>query len=113
MSKPFLGVLHVPPLPSAAGWRGSFAAAADHVMRDAEALAAGGVDGVILENFGDAPFHKGTRDDPVPPDVVAGLAVLADRVRRSSASGSASIACATMGSRRSASRRSPARSGCG
>jgi membrane complex biogenesis BtpA family protein len=40
------------------------------------------VDGVIVENFGDAPFHKGTRDDPVTPDVAAGLAVVADRIRR-------------------------------
>jgi len=82
MSKPFLGVVHLPPLPSAASWRESFGAVLERALRDAEALAKGGVDGVIVENFGDAPFHKGTRDDPVPPDVVAGLAVVADRIRR-------------------------------
>jgi membrane complex biogenesis BtpA family protein len=82
MTKPFLGVVHLPPLPAAAGWRGSFAAVLERAMRDAEALAEGGVDGVIVENFGDAPFHKGTRDDPATPDVAAGLAVVADRIRR-------------------------------
>lgn len=51
-------------------------------LADARAFAAGGFDGVVVENFGDAPFHKGTRDDPVSPDVVAALAVVADRVRR-------------------------------
>lgn len=82
MSKPFLGVVHLPPMPSAAGWKDSFSALLDRALRDGESLARGGVDGVIVENFGDAPFHKGTREDPVSPDVVAGLAVVADRIRR-------------------------------
>ena len=82
MTKPFLGVVHLLPLPAAAGRGESFEAVLTHALRDAEALATGGIDGVIVENFGDAPFHKGTRDDPVPPDVVAGLAVIADRIRR-------------------------------
>ena len=80
--KPFLGVIHLKPLPAAAASRDSFSLALSSALRDAEALAEGGVDGVIVENFGDAPFHKGTQDDPVPPDVVAGLAVVAERVRR-------------------------------
>lgn len=37
---------------------------------DARALLDGGVDGVLVENFGDAPFHPG----PVPPETVAALA---------------------------------------
>jgi 2-octaprenyl-6-methoxyphenol hydroxylase len=39
VAKPFLGVVHLPPLPSAAGWRGSFAAVLEHALRDAAALA--------------------------------------------------------------------------
>ena len=54
----------------------------DAALGDAETLSSGGVDGMIIENFGDAPFHKGTREDPVPPDVSAGLALVADRIRR-------------------------------
>jgi len=82
-SKPFLGVVHLHPLPSSAATPGEgFEGVVDQALRDAEALVKGGVDGVMVENFGDAPFHKGTRTDPVPPDVPAGLAVIADRIRR-------------------------------
>ncbi|MCB9872411.1 MAG: BtpA/SgcQ family protein [Planctomycetes bacterium] len=80
MGKTLLGVVHLGALPSAAGCC-EFEDVATAALRDAEALVAGGVDGVMVENFGDAPFHKGTRDDPVPPDVIAGLAVVAARIR--------------------------------
>ncbi|MCA8955551.1 MAG: hypothetical protein KDC87_05725 [Planctomycetes bacterium] len=88
MGKTLLGVVHLGALPSAAGCC-EFEDVATAALRDAEALVAGGVDGVMVENFGDAPFHKGTRDDPVPPDVIAGLAVVAarDLAERSGASG--------------------------
>ena len=50
-------------------------------LADGKALARGGVDGLVVENFGDVPFHKGTRDDPVTPDVPAALALVAHRLR--------------------------------
>ena len=81
-SKPFLGVVHLHALPSSAGQACDFGAVVEQAMQDARTLVEGGVDGVMVENFGDAPFHKGTREDPVPPDVPAGLAVVADRIRR-------------------------------
>lgn len=81
-SKPFLGVVHLRALPSSAEQGSRFEDVVEQSMRDAQALVEGGVDGVMVENFGDAPFHKGTCDDPVPPDVPAGLAVVADRIRR-------------------------------
>lgn len=77
--RPLLGAVHLLPLPSSP----NAAAMADVTARalaDARAYARGGFDGVIVENFGDAPFHKGTPDDPVPPDVVAALAVVASRI---------------------------------
>lgn len=76
MSKPLLGVVHLQALPSAARHRG-MRHVLDAALRDAEALAKGGVDGIVVENFGDAPFHKGTAADPVPPDVPAAMAVVA------------------------------------
>ncbi len=83
MSKPLVGVVHLRPLPSAArGAAGSFEAVLEAAVRDARALAAGGVDGVLVENFGDAPFRRGTVDDPVSPDVPAALAVAARELRR-------------------------------
>ncbi|MFY9345873.1 MAG: BtpA/SgcQ family protein [Planctomycetota bacterium] len=79
MTRPLLGVVHLLPLPSSAGHRGMDEVLA-RAVDDAQAYAAGGFDGVFVENFGDAPFHKGTSDDPVPPDVPAALAVVASRV---------------------------------
>jgi len=80
--KTLLGVVHLPPLLSASRSQTAFDEILTRALRDAEALKVGGVDGVIVENFGDAPFHKGTKDDPVPPDVPAALAVVAREVRR-------------------------------
>lgn len=81
MPGPLLGVVHLPPLPGRAAHR-SMVAVVDAALADARAFAAGGFDGVIVENFGDAPFHKGTRDDPTPPHVAAALAIVADRIVR-------------------------------
>ena len=47
-------------------------------LRDAEALTAGGVHGLMLENFGDVPFLPG----PVPPHVVAHMTAVACEVRK-------------------------------
>ncbi|MEZ6036623.1 MAG: BtpA/SgcQ family protein [Planctomycetota bacterium] len=80
-ARPLLGVVHLRALPSAARHR-SMAEVLEAALVDAEAYAAGGCDGLVIENFGDAPFHRGTADDPVPPDVVAGLAVVGDRLQR-------------------------------
>ncbi len=78
-----MGVVHLHPTPSAARnvEPGAFDDVLQLALRDAEALDRGGVDAILVENFGDAPFHKGTRDDPVPPDVPAALAVVARAVR--------------------------------
>jgi membrane complex biogenesis BtpA family protein len=79
-ARPLLGVVHLPALPSAAAHR-TMAHVLDSAVRDAAVYASAGFDGLVVENFGDAPFHRGDDDDPVPPDVIAGLAVAADRVR--------------------------------
>jgi membrane complex biogenesis BtpA family protein len=82
MAKLLVGVVHLRALPSAARGGGAFVSVLEAALADARALAAGGVDGVMVENFGDAPFHLGTAADPVPPDVPAALAVVAHEVRR-------------------------------
>ena len=78
--RPLLGVVHLLALPSAVRHE-SMARVLDHALADARAYADSGFDGIVVENFGDAPFHRGTAEDPVPPDVVAGLAIAADRIR--------------------------------
>ena len=80
-SRPLLGVVHLGPLPSSP-WHATMDAVLGAAVADAAAFAAGGFDGLVIENFGDAPFHKGTIDDPVPPDVPAALALAAHTIRR-------------------------------
>lgn len=67
-----LGALPAGPRPSA-----GFGPVADAAMRDALTLLENGCDGLILENFGDAPFPAG----PVAPHVLGFVAVLAARIR--------------------------------
>lgn len=76
--RPVMGMVHLPPLPGAPRYDhdGGRAAIHDAARRDAERLAAGGVDAVMVENFGDAPFYP----DEVPGHVVADLTALARTV---------------------------------
>jgi membrane complex biogenesis BtpA family protein len=78
-SKPVVGMVHLPPLPGAPRYdpEGGRERLREVARRDAERLAAGGVDAVMVENFGDAPFFP----DDVPKHVVAELTSLAGTVR--------------------------------
>lgn len=71
-------MLHLPALPGAPRNRLALAAIRELVLRDAEALAGGGVHGLLIENFGDTPFFPGR----VPAAVVAQMTGLAGEVRR-------------------------------
>lgn len=75
--KPIIGPVQLLPLPGAPGFGGSVDAVVDAAVEDARSLAAGGVDGLILENMGDAPFFAGE----VPPETVASMARVAGEVR--------------------------------
>ena len=83
--RPFLllGMVHLAPLPGSPRWNGSMAAVVEAARRDAGTLVGAGFDGVIVENFGDAPFLPGA----VPPVTVAAIAVAAEAVRREIGSG--------------------------
>ncbi len=76
MSRTFIGVIHLPPLPGSPRG-GSLDAALARALHDIDALREGGADGVILENFGDAPFAPG----PVEPITVAAMARIAAALR--------------------------------
>src|SRR5690242_12095568 len=72
-----IGVVHLLPLPGdPAHGEGSFAAAYARARADAEALVAGGVSGLIVENFGSAPFVTGSAGDRIPPHQAAALALV-------------------------------------
>ena len=55
-SKSVIGVVHLAPLPGSPGYGGSRQQILDSALTDARALIEGGIDGLIVENFGDAPF---------------------------------------------------------
>ena len=60
-------MVHLLPLPGSPGFGGRVSDVLDAARRDAAGLAAGGVHGVMVENFGDVPFFPGR----VPAEVVA------------------------------------------
>ncbi len=67
------GVLHLLPLPGSPRWGGDTDAVITAARRDTEAWLDGGVDALILENFGDAPFSRGRVD----AEVIASMARVA------------------------------------
>jgi membrane complex biogenesis BtpA family protein len=65
-----IGMVHLLPLPGAPRWGGSMDEVLARASADARALEAGGMDGVLVENFLDMPFLRG----PVAPETVAAMA---------------------------------------
>ena len=76
--KPVIGMLHLAALPGSPLYGGSLAEIRDAVLRDAQLLAEGGVNGLMIENFGDTPFFPGR----VPAHVVAHMTAIAAQVRQ-------------------------------
>jgi len=64
-----IGMVHLDALPGAPDFCGDMAQVVAHAAEDARALAEAGFDGVMVENFYDAPFYK----DGLAPETVAGL----------------------------------------
>lgn len=78
-----IGVVHLLPLPGDPAHReGGFAAAYERALADAETLVEGGVQALIVENFGSAPFVKGCAGDRVPPHQAAALALVCQACKR-------------------------------
>lgn len=74
---PVIGVVHLSPLPTSPRWKGKLSEVISRAEQEATALAAGGVDGIIVENFFDAPFAK----DCVDPAVVSAMTLIIDRLK--------------------------------
>lgn len=75
-TQPIIGVVHLLPLPTSARWGGSLSAIIDRAEQEAVALVSGGVDGIIVENFFDAPFPKSRVD----PAVVSAMTTVVSRL---------------------------------
>jgi uncharacterized protein len=67
--RPLVGMVHLLPLPGSPGWGGSMDQVLDRARSDARALLEGGMDALLVENYGDLPFHP----DTVPPETAATL----------------------------------------
>jgi hypothetical protein len=76
-SRPIIGVVHLLPLPTSPRWGGNLKAVIDRAEQETVALASGGVDGIIIENFFDAPFAKANVD----PAVVSVISLVVHRLR--------------------------------
>ena len=74
----FIGVVHLPPLPGGPRPSPGLDAVIERAVADAETLARGGADGLVVENLGDAPFAA----EQVDPYTIAAMtrAVAAVRV---------------------------------
>jgi membrane complex biogenesis BtpA family protein len=77
VKKIVIGMLHLPALPGSPQCRMTQAQLRDYLLRDVDALSEGGVDGLMMENFGDVPFFPGR----VPAYVTAQMTALAAEVR--------------------------------
>ncbi|MBN1422534.1 MAG: BtpA/SgcQ family protein [Planctomycetes bacterium] len=74
--KPIIGVLHLAPLPGSPRYANDPEGIRERARIESRMLFDAGVDAVVVENFGDVPFHK----DRVPPETIAFLSVIAREV---------------------------------
>lgn len=73
-----IGVIHVAPLPGAAGYGGRVEEIVQRSLADAVAYRRNGVDALIVENMHDVPYLKGS----VEPETTAAMTVVAHAVKR-------------------------------
>ena len=64
-----IGVIHLPPLAGSPRWGGQIGLAEVQAFRETQFLTMCGFDGIIIENFGDAPFFPGA----VEPITIAAM----------------------------------------
>jgi len=76
-ANPIIGVVHLQPLPTSPRWGGNLKAVVSRAEQEATALASGGVDGIIVENFFDAPFAK----TQVDPAIVSAMSLIVQRLK--------------------------------
>lgn len=77
-TKPIIGMVHLEALPGAPGFDGDRQAIREAMRRDARRLANGGVDALMIENFGDSPFYAAD----VPKHTVATMSTLVADIGR-------------------------------
>lgn len=74
-----IGMIHLLPLPGSPLYGGSIKSIIDRAMNDAHILIDAGFDGLLIENFGDAPFFK----ERNPAHTITSMTVAANEIRKS------------------------------
>ena len=75
--KVLIGVVHLLPLPGSPRWNGNLKSVLNRARMEAGILQDGGAHGIIVENFGDAPFLTGR----VEPETIAAMTLAVEQVR--------------------------------
>lgn len=75
-SKPIIGMVHLDALPGSPCAEDGLGRARERALADVSALESGGVDGLMIENYGDVPFHP----DDVPKHTVAAMTRIAGEI---------------------------------
>ena len=75
--KVLIGVVHLLPLPGSPRWNGNLKSVLNRARMEAGILQDGGAHGIIIENFGDAPFRTGR----VEPETIAAMTLAVEQVR--------------------------------
>ena len=77
--KPLIGMIHLLPLPGSPRNAGEgISKALEAALRDTESLSNGGVDGLLIENYGDSPF----KPTPSDPETVASMTAIGVEISR-------------------------------
>jgi membrane complex biogenesis BtpA family protein len=76
--KALIGMVHLLPLPGSPRWGGEMDRVIRRAVEDARVLQSGGMDAVLVENYGDVPFTAGR----VEAATVAAMTVVVAEVRR-------------------------------
>ena len=80
ISKPIIGMIHLQALPGTPAYGGDDDFILETALREAAILAAGGVDGLMLENMHDVPYLKRS----VGPEITAMVTMVARKVKEQS-----------------------------
>jgi membrane complex biogenesis BtpA family protein len=72
-----IGVIHLAPLPGSPAYGGNLDGIVARAVKEAAIIDSAGFGGLIVENYGDMPFHR----DEVGPETIASMALIVKAVR--------------------------------